>query len=244
MIRGTSTQIRTKADFISSLTTASRIYYPAREMSIYDYNSFENTSYQPNVAAKVVGLAFLSAVSAWEDFISNIYLGYLSGYPTESGYLPKLRYGKAQNKTHALLLAAGERNKRDAERRMRWGNFHWVQATSEIHFGKGNVFQLISPLDVEYLDLAIVLRNRVAHNSDAAKLQFKSAVNRLLNFPKNAPLPTGFSPGKLMVSSIESNSRLKHLQSDEHHWGDIFEGYISLWERIADQLCPSLRQAS
>jgi hypothetical protein len=238
-MRALSNQVRTKAQFLGALDTAQRIYGPAREMCLYDGDSFDATTYQPNVAAKVIGLAFLSAVAAWEDFLANLYLGYLSGYPAGNGYLPNLRYGRARNKSHALLLAAGESNERDAERRMKWNSFRWVQATSEIHFGKSNIFQRVADADVEWLDLAVTLRNRVAHNSDSAKSKFKLAFNRLLGLPKGAPLPPGFSPGKFMICSVDSNTRLRHLASDDHHWGDVFEGYIVLWARLSDALCPS-----
>jgi hypothetical protein len=207
-------------------------------MCKFDRDSFDETMYQPNVAAKVVGLAFLSAVAAWEDFVANIYLGYLSGYPAASGYIPELRAGKATNKSHALLLAAGECNAREAERRMRWGSFRWVRSLSQVHFKSGNPFEAVADRDVEWLDLAITIRNRVAHNSDKSKSQFKEAFNRLVGEPKGTPLPSGFSPGWLLTAILESHPKLKTLDSDEHFWGDLFEGYISLWCRIAEQLCP------
>lgn len=238
MIKGSRAQWRAKQDFLASLETASRIYVPAREMCKYDYESFEGTTFQPNVAAKVVGLAFLSAVAAWEDFVSNIYLGYLSGYPAPNGYVPELRVGKASNKSHALLLAAGESIPREAERRMKWGSFRWLRSLSKVHFKTGNPFDTVAESDIEWLDLAVVIRNRVAHNSDKSKKLFKDAFNKLVGEQKNTPLPSGFSPGWLLTSFLESHPKLRALNSDEHHWGDLFEGYISLWCRIAAHLCP------
>lgn len=238
MIKGAKAQSRAKQDFLASLETAGRIYGPARELCKYDYETFEGTMYQPNVAAKVVGLAFLSAVSAWEDFVSNIYLGYLSGYPAPNGYTPELRVGKAANKSHALLLAAGESNLREAERRMKWGSLRWVRSLSKVHFKAGNPFQAITDSDVEWIDLAVIIRNRVAHNSDKSKKLFKEAFNKLVGEHKDTPLPTGFSPGWLLTAFLESYPKLRTLYSDEHYWGDLFEGYISLWCRIAEHLCP------
>lgn len=108
--RGARSQKRAREDFLLALDTACRIYAPAREMCRFSQDSFNESTYQPNVAAKIVGLAFLSAVAAWDDFLESVYLGYLSGYPAPSGYLPVLRSGPALNKAHALLLAAGEAN--------------------------------------------------------------------------------------------------------------------------------------
>lgn len=239
IVKGTKAQSRAKQDFLASLETACRIYGPARELCKYNYESFEGSFYQPNVEAKIVGLAFLSAVAAWEDFISNIYLGYLSGYRAPNGYTPELQAGKASNKSHALLLAAGEYNLREAERRMRWGSFRWVRSLSKVHFKAGNLFETVGDSDIEWLDLAVIIRNRVAHNSVKSKQLFKEAVNKLIGEPKCTPLPSGFSPGWLLTSLLESHPKLKILSSDEHNWDDLFEGYITLWCRIAEHLCPS-----
>lgn len=236
--RGSQAQKRARTELLQSLDTACRIYGPAREMCRFTQESFTESTYQPNVAAKIVGLAFLSAVAAWDDFVEDIYLGYLCGYPAPNGYLPNLRSGPAQNKPHALLLAAGESNEREAERRLKWSNFKWVRGLSEVHFSRDNVFQQVAEADVAWLDLAQTVRNRVAHNSEKAKHQYKTALNRLMDDTPDAALPRGFAPGKFLIYTTGADRKLRPLQSDDHHWGDIFEGYISLWERLAIQLCP------
>src|SRR5450830_27130 len=207
-------------------------------MCNYTYESFEECTYQPNVAAKVVGLAFLSAVAAWEDFVEDVYLGYLSGYPSPNGHVPTLRCGSAKDKSHALLLVAGESNPREAARKLKWGSFKWVRSLSEVHFGKRNVFLGVSERDVAWLELAQIVRNRVAHNSEKAKLQYKMALNRLMGEPSHSALPRGFAPGKFLLYLTSNAPQLQPLQSADHHWGDVFEGYVSLWHRIAWQLCP------
>lgn len=238
MARGSSAQARAKTDLLRSLETAVRIYGPAREMCRFTYESFNETSYQPNVAAKIVGLAFLSAVAAWEDFVEDVYLGYLCGYPAPNGYTPRVRAGLAQNKTHALTLAAGESNEHEAERKLKWSAFKWVQALASVHFAPNNVFAKVSANDVAWLDLAQIVRNRVAHNSAKAKLQYKAALNRLISNRPDAPLPRGFSPGKFLIYKTDADLQLRPLLQDEHYWPDVFEGYISLWTRLANELCP------
>ena len=235
--RGSRAQERAKSAFHNSLNTACRIYRPARQMCCFTYESFES-EYQPNVAAKVVGLAFLSAVAAWEDFLEEVYLGYLCAYPAPNGYKPQLRAGPAQNKSHAIALAAGESNEREAERKLRWSSFKWVQALASIHFTQSNLFSKVSTEDVIWLDLAQIIRNRVAHNSERAKVQIKSALNRLMNDKSDSPLPPGFSPGKFLIYLTNADKQLRPLMQNDHHWPDVFEGYISLWTRLANELCP------
>lgn len=236
--RGARAQATAKNQLLNSLETAMRIYAPAREMCRYSSESFNETTYQPNVAAKVVGLAFLSAVAAWEDFVEDVYLSYLCGYQAPNGYAPRLRTGRAQNKTHALLLAAGERNEKEAERKPRWSNFKWVQALSTVHFVPKNVFTAVADQDVAWLDLAQIVRNRVAHNSEKAKSQYKAALNRLMGEKPDAPLPRGFSPGKFLIYQTNADEQLIPLMENHHCWPDVFEGYMSLWQRLADRLCP------
>lgn len=237
--RGAQAQARSKKQFFRSLDTAVRIYAPAREMCRFNAESFGETVYQPNVAAKVVSLAFLSAVAAWEDFVEDVYLGYLCGYAAPNGYKPRLLAGPAQNKTHALKLAAGESNEKEAERKLRWNSFKWVQGISSVHFENNNVFAKVTPQDVAWLDLAQIVRNRVAHNSEKAKSQFKVALNLLVNSKKDDPLPYGFSPGRFLIFRTDAAKELMPLAQDHHHWPDVFEGYMSLWERLANELCPA-----
>jgi len=208
--QGTRAQAKAKTQFLRALDTAVRIYTPAREMCRYNGESFNETTYHPNVAAKVTGLAFLSAVAAWDDFVEEVYLGYLCGYAAPNGYKPQLLAGPAQNKTHALKLAAGESNLREAERKLRWSSFKWVQSLSTVHFAQNNVFAEVLAQDVAWLDLAQIIRNRVAHNSVKAKSQFKTALNRLVDDKLDAPLPRGFSPGKFLIYRTERTSSSAH----------------------------------
>jgi len=230
--------MRAKDNFLSALDTASRIYGPAREMCTFDYESFEESTFHPNVAAKIVGLAFLCGVAAWEDFLCSAYLGYLCGYPSPNGAVPRTRFGRSPNKSYALLLASGESTPREAERKMRWSSFKWVKSLSKIHFYSENPFNQISESDIRWLDYAAAIRNRVAHNSEKAKSQFKEIVNNIASEPKGSSLPPGFSPGQLLITPLSQLGTNHSLDSPDHHWGDLFEGYISLWVRLANQICP------
>ena len=98
----------------------------------------------------------------------------------------------------------------------------------------GNVFAKVSAEDVDWLDLAQIIRNRVAHNSEKAKLQYKTALNRLMNDKPDSPLPPGFAPGKFLIYTTNADKQLRPLMQDDHYWPDVFEGYISLWTRLAN----------
>jgi hypothetical protein len=126
----------------------------------------------------------------------------------------------------------------EAARRLRWNNFRWVRDLSTVHFTADNVFRRVAVNDLDWLDLAQVVRNRIAHNSEKAKHQYKRALNKLVDGEPDAALPPGFAPGRFLIYPTKGGSRLEELALDDHFWGDVFEGYISLWERLANHLCP------
>ena len=69
----------------------------------------------------------------------------------------------------------------------------------------------------------------MAHNSEKAKLQYKSALNRLMDDKVDSPLPPGFAPGKFLIYRTDGHTQLRPLMQDDHYWPDVFEGYVSLW---------------
>jgi hypothetical protein len=80
-----------RRNFESALSTAFRIYGPVREDCIWSYESINESSFHPRVASKIVGLSFLSIVSAWEEYLEGSFLRYMAGAKSESGYSPRLR---------------------------------------------------------------------------------------------------------------------------------------------------------
>lgn len=227
------------ATFQSALLTSLRIYSPARDWCKWSYESFDETPYHPRVAAKVVGLAFLNAVTAWEQFLEDVFLRYLSGAASPSGYQPALRLGPCHGTAHAsqVLEMAGARE--GSLRTGRWSDYGWVVATSHVFFGRGEPFTLISPRWRERLSDATALRNRVAHSSDRARRRFKPVAAKFLGLATTAPLPRGMSPGRLLVEGDPRRAfDATWLNKCEHTWGDLFEAYISMYSETSSQLVP------
>ena len=233
-------QERSRVELEARLATVLRIYGPARDCCRSDYDSFHFSYYQPRVAAKIVGLAFLDAVTAWEDFLRQVFLGYMCGYRAKSGYAPRLRAGPASNRTHAVQLLAGAVPPNEADRRCRWNNFRWVVSVASIHFRTPNPFARTSEPVIKHLEYATMIRNRVAHSSAKARKSFRSAANLIRHQDPNARLPRGYSVGQLLIE--ESNDAFPSREGDffEWEWGDNFESYISLWLQEAERITPSV----
>jgi hypothetical protein len=149
----------------------------------YTYESFEENPYQPRVAQKVVGLAFLSAVAAWEQFVEHVFLGYMAGATSGSGYSPRLALGPCRNRAHALRVL-GASSGGDANRSLRWSDWNWVIHAGCVFFRSGEPFTRLSALTAARLRDSQAIRNRVAHDSAKARRQFKRCVNALEGRPR------------------------------------------------------------
>lgn len=218
--------------------TALRIYGPARHQCRRDYDAIHFAEYHPVVAAKIIGLAFLSALTAWEDFLSEVFLGYMCGYQALNGYSPRLRTGPSHNRTHAIQVLTAEENPREAERRTRWNGIKRVQSVASIHFLTGDPFTSMDGQVTLHIEWATTIRNRVAHNSDKARAQFKDVANRLLQRPAVTAVGRGFSPGQLLISDSLNTFPAPELDYDYQTWGDNCEAYISLFFEEAQRIVP------
>jgi hypothetical protein len=232
-------QTASKASLEASLMTALRIYGPARHQCRRDYDAINFAEYHPVVAAKIIGLAFLSALTAWEDFLSEVFLGYMCGYQAPNGYAPHLRTGTSQNRTHAIQVLTAEENPKEAERRTRWSSIKWVQSVASIHFRTGDPFTSMDSQVSLHIEWATTIRNRVAHNSDKARAQFKDVANRLLKRPSGTAIGRGFLPGQLLIAISLDTFPAPELDHDYQTWGDNFEAYISLFLEEARRIVPS-----
>jgi hypothetical protein len=208
----------------------------------YRYESFNEQPYQPRVAQKVVGLAFLSGVTAWDEFIEHLFLGYMAGDQDRSGYAPTLILGPCRNRSHAVRVL-GAVGAGDPQRLLRWSDWSWVTHVASVYFRAGEPFSRVKESLVSRFRDAQVIRNRVAHHSANARRQFKKCVNALLGQSKNQPLPRGFSPGEFLACIPPEGQfpPFTILPRDQHTWGDFFECFVSMYFEAAMMLCPELK---
>lgn len=230
--------------FWAALITSLRIYHPAREWMRHSYESFDQTAYQPRVAQKVVGLAFLNAVSAWEQFVEHVFLGYMAGAASETGFAPKLLLGPCQNRSHALRVL-GAAGGGDPQRLLRWNDWSWVVHVAAAFFRGGEPFSRLDSVTVARLRDAQVIRNRVAHDSAKARSQFKRCVNALGGDNPKRPLPRGFSPGELLATTTPPMCfpTFKVWPAENHAWGDFFESFVSMFFEASSVLSPTTDSA-
>jgi hypothetical protein len=229
-----------RKEFENAISTALRIYGPVRHDCVWNYESINESTFHPRVAFKVVGLAFLSIVAAWEEYIENSFLRYMAGAKSESSYSPKLRIGKCKSTTHAIQVLTGVVNSNDATRFLRWNDYDWVSARASIFFQKGEPYSRISTGFQQRLKDAQIIRNRVAHSSSKARHQFRRMTNLNIGEPANSPMDYGFSPGKYLVyNNPEIIFDKSWVDSKDCEWPDIFECYVHMFSEIIDIITPN-----
>lgn len=216
-------------NFIGALNTAGRIYAPARSWCRWTYETFEENPYHPTVAAKVIGLAFLSMAAAWEEFIEESFVRYLAGAASPSGYMPSLRLSQCASIDRGKQVITGSLRAEQGYRSLRWNDYRWVLATAQVFFRDAEPFSLV-PEDFRMrLSEAQVLRNRVAHNSTQARRKFKTLANSYLKQQANAALPRGFSPGELLTMENPGVFNAEWVEQQHFTWGDLFECYNAMY---------------
>jgi hypothetical protein len=230
---------RARNRLVDSVNTALRIYAPAREWMRYSNESFDEQPYQPRIAQKVVGLSFLSMVAAWEEFVEHLFLSYMAGAKSPSGYAPRLTIGPCKNRPHAVRVL-GSVGAGDPHRLFRWNDWGWVTHVAAVYFKNGLPFSKLGEPTLARLRDAQTIRNRVAHNSSKARIQFKRCVNNLLGEPQDKAMPRGFSPGQFLgyIPGDAQFPPFTHHTREDHQWGDYFECYVSLFAEVANSLAP------
>jgi hypothetical protein len=113
-------------------------------------------------SSRVVSLAFLQMVTAWEDFLECVFLRYMLGAESPGGYKPRLLQAKPKNLDAAFELLCEVKEKDYIS----WSNSRKIRERAKLYFEKGEPFQVIQG---EHFKDMITIRNRIAHCSDASK---------------------------------------------------------------------------
>lgn len=185
----------------------------------------------PKHLRQVVALAFMGVISAWEEFIERTLVRYVAGASADSGYSPTFKYGSANSLKHAqelLSLNADYDPKRDY---LNFSNARWVWRTADFFFSSHPYGGLNSK--AELLKNASRIRNRIAHDSEKCKAEFKVTAIWFLH-PANGRLTQGYGPGSLLLDTARRNFGNRINQARISH----FEAYMRVFESLAQSVVP------
>lgn len=75
------------------LRSADGIYVAMLPYVDLSYEGILENPLHPSQAAKIIELSFMNIISAWEEFVQGVFIRYMIGGESESGYSPALRIG-------------------------------------------------------------------------------------------------------------------------------------------------------
>ncbi len=217
-----------KTAFDEVIAQANRLYGVIKPFCSNSVRSLPRNEIHPKQANRFLGLAFLSVLSGWEEFVEVSFIRYLAGSKTRSGYAPKLRIGGCESLGHAYDIFSGQLNFDPTRRYLNWSTFQMVIDKAGLFFENAEPFSLVTSQEINKINDANIVRNRVAHGSQKCKADFKKAALRILNRPS---LHQGFDVGMLLLSSPAT-------QFPSTGKVDLFEAYIEFFENLRNRLVP------
>jgi len=185
----------------------------------------------PKHVRQITGLAFMGVIAAWEEFLEGTLVRYLAGAATDSGYKATPKFGRATNLGHGYELLSQDANYDPLKHYLKVSDARWVWRTADFFFAQ-HEYGLLTPKS-DLLSNSNRIRNRIAHDSDKCKADFKSVAVWFLQ-PANGNLTRGFSPGALLLSTATRNFGNPLNGAGVSH----FEAYMRVYEGLANAIVP------
>lgn len=185
----------------------------------------------PKHAQQVVELAFMAVVAAWEEFLEDSLVRYVAGAESESGYKPTPKFGIASGILHAYQILSLNPKFDPASDYLKFSDPNRVRNKASFIFSEHSYTHLHTKTDL--IKHASAIRNRVAHNSDKCRTDFKASAIYFLQ-PVNNKLPQGYTPGKLLLSNVQRHFGQTAVQKRL----TVFEAYLQMYESLAKQIAP------
>ncbi len=190
-----------------------------------------NPGLHPRHAEQVVELAFMAIVASWEEFLEDSLVRYVAGAKTASNYRPTPKFGLASNITHAYQIVSQNANYDRQRDYLKVTDPNWVRNSASFIFSAHTYTFLQTKTDL--IRHASAIRNRVVHNSEKCRTDFKATALYFLQ-PANGKLSQGYGPGKLLLSSVQRHFGQRAVQQGLTH----FEAYLQMYDSLAAQIVP------
>jgi len=150
---------------------------------------FEGLHLARNKIEMVTEIAFLRVFMAWEDFLEESFVRYVSGAVSPSGYKPK-RLVSAVGVEAARLLLCGGRTRTY----VRWYSASEVIDRVNAYFVDGGSYLPVIESITTDLDEMNTIRNRIAHESKISRGNFESLVRHKIGSGIK-----GMTPGRFLA---------------------------------------------
>ncbi|WP_146218646.1 hypothetical protein [Halomonas sp. LBP4] len=185
----------------------------------------------PKYVRQVVELAFMGAVSSWEEFLERALVRYAAGAKTKAGHSPTPKYGCANSIDHAYQVLSGNPKFDKSKDYLKVSEPKWVVNTADFLFGAHGFGDIKTKSQL--LGHANSIRNRVAHSSDKCRSDFKATAIDFLQ-PQNGKLTKGYGPGDLLMTQVIRHFGQPAVQAQKTH----FDAYMDLFKQLANKAVP------
>lgn len=229
--------LRTVRNVFEDTIVSSRNLFTAVE--VYTKRTYDGMEYEPlhpTQARRVVGLAFLAVLAAWEEYLEAVFVRYLAGATAPSGYSPTPRGGTvAASLNHSYQIITGKIDYDSETSVLSWTSPKKVIERAEIFFNQGQPFKSAIEMWRKQLQDAAKIRNRVAHASGKCRNEFKAVALQHLGRRVDEKLPLGYSAGDLL---LETGNRGFPGRGAEARASTFFEAYMDMFDDLAERLAP------
>jgi hypothetical protein len=217
-----------KQSFVASHHSAENLATAVAPFLVRNYDSFHTNALHANQARRVLALSFLAVASAWEEYVGSVFVRYVAGAKSPSGYAPTLLMGPAPSLDHAFKLVAGKYDYDPDSRYLSWGPTDTI-ARAKLFFRGGSAFENAMASATPPLKEIALIRNRVAHASQKCRVDFIRLARRL----RGGHLPQGYSVGDLLLEEPAAAIH-PHIPIGDTY----FRAYLRLLWWLADAIAP------
>lgn len=146
-------------------------------------------------------IALLRMHMSWEDFLENVFVRYLCGGRSASGYSPILLNAPFPIITTAYSTLLGRNNY------LNWSPNNVINQASRF-FDLGEPFSSAISASRNKLNEINIVRNRFAHRSEFAAHEFETIIRNTLGY-----IPRGINSGRWLLTTDPSNPGLRFIDS-------------------------------
>lgn len=216
--------------FLAEIVSATTLIQTVRALP-QQSNPNQNGGIHPKQTDQVIGLAFMGMVAAWEEFLERVLVRYVAGAKTNTNYSPTPKVGKAKGIPHAYEILSQNPNFSPQKNFLKVTDVTWITKTADFLFTQHPFSCLTQKVSV--LKHASAIRNRIAHDSEKCKEDFKKTALHFLQ-PQNGQLVQGFGPGALLRAPVRRDfDQVLIAQSTSH-----FDAYADLFRQLASNIAP------
>lgn len=198
----------------------------------------------PKYIQQIIGLAFLSIMATWEDFLSEILLKYMCSHKFIHPSPITCKIPNIPNMDIAKRIVMGGRKFNNPNSYLDYTNLQDFK--NDVNTFLNNIPFAIEKDDIDLIKHASTIRNRVAHESEKCKNEFIS----LLQIHSNTNKNQGYNPGMLLLNKDIGTSGLFtpkqlgnfntkfNLNNNHYIEACVFEVFMVNLEELADRFIP------